>query len=153
MPRPAARAMLLGLAVLVAASALAASPKKKLPPDVKPAPEAPPPPTIISGAELQALDKISARVTKFAVPFGQAVAFGTLSISVTDCRRTPPEEEPETAAFLDIEERLPGGAVTQKLFHGWMFASSPALNPLEHPVYDLWVLDCTTSIASPVKSD
>jgi hypothetical protein len=151
MSRPVTRAMLLGLVVFVAASALAAAPKPKPLPEVKPAPEAPPPPTVISGAELQALDKISARVTKFAVPFGQTIAFGTLSISVTDCRRTPPEEEPETAAFLDIEEHRPGGAATQKLFHGWMFASSPALNPLEHPVYDLWVLDCTTSIASPGK--
>ncbi|MGB8843857.1 MAG: DUF2155 domain-containing protein [Aliidongia sp.] len=148
--RPAVLAMVLGLGAVIAATAWAATTKPKPPADVKPAPEAPAP-EIISGAELQALDKISARVTKFSVPFGQAVNFGTLSISVKDCRRTPPEEEPETAAFLDIEEYRPGGATPQKLFHGWMFASSPALNPLEHPVYDLWVLDCTTSTASPAK--
>jgi hypothetical protein len=101
---------------------------------------------------LQALDKISARVTKFTVPFGQTVKFGTLSVRVTECRQASPEEEPESAAFLDVEETQPGTASAKGLFHGWMFASSPGLNPLEHPVYDLWVLDCSTSSASPGKS-
>jgi|HubBroStandDraft_1064217.scaffolds.fasta_scaffold00066_56 hypothetical protein len=147
MLRPAALALALG--ALVGVQMAPAAPKPK----PVPAPEAPPPPppAPISGADLQALDKISARVTKFTVPFGQTVTFGTLSISVSDCRQTPPEEEPESAAFLDIQELQPGTASVRKLFHGWMFASSPGLNPLEHPVYDLWVLDCSTASGSPAK--
>jgi hypothetical protein len=142
-------ALALGLSALLGAPAHSAPPTKS-----KPAPEAPPPPPpgVINGAVLQALDKISARVTKFTVPFGQAVKFGTLSVRVTECRQASPEEEPESAAFLDIQETQPGTATAKGLFRGWMFASSPGLNPLEHPVYDLWVLDCSTSNASPGKS-
>jgi hypothetical protein len=145
-----ALALALGLSILVNAAAGAAPPKPK----PSPAPEAPPPPSpgVIDGAVLQGLDKISARVTKFTVPFGQTVKFGTLSVRVTECRQAPPEEEPESAAFLDIQETQSGTAPAKGLFHGWMFASSPALNPLEHPVYDVWVLDCSTSNASPGKS-
>ena len=133
---------------LTLGTTLAAPKPKPAAPDT-PAPP-PPPPAVVTGAELQALDKISARTTKFAVPFGQSVKFGTLMISVTDCRKNPPEEQTESAAFLDIQEIDPGAA-PKKLFHGWMFASSPALNPLEHPVYDVWVLDCSTASGSSAK--
>jgi hypothetical protein len=144
-----ARKIVLALALaLILAVPAAAAPKPK----PAPAPDVPPPPpAIVTGAELQALDKVSARVTKFAVPFGQAVKFGTLMITVTDCRKNPPEEQTESAAFVDIQEQRPGASVAQKLFHGWMFASSPALSALEHPVYDVWVLDCSTASGSPVK--
>jgi hypothetical protein len=141
----APRRFALVLAVLVSVSALAAAPKQK-PPEVPP-----PPPAVIDGAELQGLDKISARITKFTVPFGRPVRFGSLTIRVADCRRNPPEEAPESAAFVDVEETQPGASAAQNLFHGWMFASSPALNPLEHPVYDVWVLDCSSASTSPVK--
>jgi hypothetical protein len=144
MPRRPVSALAFGLAALLV---MAAKPKPA--PELPPPP--PPPPAIVTGAELQALDKTSARVTKFTVPFGQKVKFGTLVVSVTDCRKSPPEDEPESAAFLDIEERQPGAAVMQPLFQGWMFASSPALNPLEHPVYDVWVLDCSTASGPPAR--
>ena len=101
-------------------------------------------------AILQGLDKTTARVTKFSAPVGQAVSFGTLQITVRDCRKRPPEEEPESAAYLDIDEILQGQGAPKHIFSGWMFASSPALNSLEDPVYDVWVLDCkTTETASP----
>jgi hypothetical protein len=96
-------------------------------------------------AVLQGLDKTTARVTKFDAPVGQTVAFGTLKITVRDCRKRPPEEEPESAAYLDIDEVLQDKAAPKHIFSGWMFASSPALNSLEDPVYDVWVLDCRTS--------
>ena len=151
MLRPAAAlALALGLCALLGAPAAPAASRAKPTPDAPPAPP-PPPPAVINGAELQVLDKITARVTKFAVAFAQPVKLGTLVISVSDCRKAPPEEEPESAAFLDIQELQPGAATTQKLFHGWMFASSPALNALEHPVYDVSVLDCSTASGSPAK--
>jgi hypothetical protein len=90
---------------------------------------------------LQGLDKVTARVWTFEVRTGQAVRFGTLEIHPRVCNRAPPEEPPESSAFLDIYEARPDEKPAD-LFHGWMFASSPALNALEHPVYDVWVIDC-----------
>lgn len=92
-------------------------------------------------AELQGLDKITARTVTFQVSIGETVKFGALVITVQACDRTPPTEPPESTVFLDIYEARPGEA-PKDLFHGWMFASSPALNALEHPVYDVWALEC-----------
>ena len=66
-----------------------------------------------------------------------------------DCEKNPPEETPESAAFLEIDEVRPGEAQRRAVFSGWMFASSPALSALEHPVYDVNVLDCKTASGSP----
>jgi hypothetical protein len=99
-------------------------------------------------ALLQGLDKITARVSKFEAPVGTAVRFGTLLIRVRDCEKNPPEETPESAAFLEIDEVRPG-EVNLRRFSGWMFASSPALSALEHPVYDVNVLDCRSASGSP----
>ena len=113
---------------------------------------APAEPGPIGAAVLRGLDKTTARVTTFTAPIGQVVKFGTLQVTVRDCRKHPPEDTPESAAFLDISETRPGDTVPQHLFSGWMFASSPALSALEHPVYDVWVLDCSTASGSPGKS-
>jgi hypothetical protein len=93
-------------------------------------------------ANLQGLDKTTARISKFDAPVGTEVHFGTLSVLVRTCRRAPPEATPENAAFLEIFESRPGEA-KEKLFSGWMFSSSPALSALEHPVYDVNLLECT----------
>jgi len=90
---------------------------------------------------LRGLDKITAHVSTFDAPVGQTVAFGALRITARACDKHPPEEAPESAAFLEIVEVRPGEQ-PQSLFSGWMFASSPALSALEDPIYDLWVLDC-----------
>jgi hypothetical protein len=92
-------------------------------------------------ALLQGLDKITARISKFEAPVGTRVRFGVLWIRVRDCEKSPPEETPESAAFLEIDELRAGEAQT-RVFSGWMFASSPALSALEHPVYDINVLEC-----------
>ena len=97
-------------------------------------------------AVLQGLDKVTGRVQKIEAPVGATIHFGTLEIIARTCRKRPPEEPPEAAAFLDIWE-IKQGAPAASLFRGWMFASSPALSALEHPVYDIWVLDCTDSSA------
>lgn len=102
-------------------------------------------------AHLQGLDKTTARVSQFDAPVGREVAFGTLSILVRVCRRNPPEEPPENAAFLEIFESRPGEA-REKLFSGWMFSSSPALSALEHPVYDVNLLDCTGAPPPPAPA-
>ncbi|MCK5444176.1 MAG: DUF2155 domain-containing protein [Rhodospirillaceae bacterium] len=92
-------------------------------------------------AVLQGLDKVTARVSTREAALGESVRFGTLEVIVRHCDKRPPEETPESAAFLDIWEVRPDEPATS-IFRGWMFASSPALHALEHPVYDVWVLDC-----------
>ena len=98
-------------------------------------------------AVLQGLDKVTARVSTIEAPVGRTVRFGALEIIARTCDKRPPEEPPESAAFLDIWEVRPGEAAIS-LFRGWMFASSPALSAMEHPVYDVWVLDCESSTPS-----
>lgn len=93
------------------------------------------------GVRLQGLDKVTARISEIHATNGTPVRFGTLEITSHKCLKRPPEETPESAALLEIREvrRDRRGPV---LFRGWMFASSPALSALEHPVYDVWVKDC-----------
>ena len=96
-------------------------------------------------AVLQGLDKTTARVSRFEAPVDKSVRFGTLVITVKACVKRPPEEPPESSAFLIIDEVRPGDAnnvVSNRVFSGWMFASSPAVSALEDPIYDINVLDC-----------
>ncbi|MGH7030576.1 MAG: DUF2155 domain-containing protein [Stellaceae bacterium] len=92
-------------------------------------------------AVLQGLDKITARVSEIDAPVGKTVHFGSLAIIVRDCEKNPPEDRPESAAFLQIDESRPGEDNIRR-FSGWMFAQSPALSSLENPVYDVILLDC-----------
>ena len=98
-------------------------------------------------AVLQGMDKVTARISTIEAPVGEVVKFGALEIIARNCDKRPPEETPESAAFLDIWEVHQGEAAVS-LFRGWMFASSPALSAMEHPVYDVWVLDCRNSSSS-----
>jgi hypothetical protein len=108
-----------------------------------------PPPTV--GAVLQGLDKVTARISTFPASTSEEIRFGTLSIRVRACHKTPPTEPPESTAFLEITDIRPG-AEPALLFSGWMFASSPALSALEHPVYDVWVVDCMKASNSSADS-
>jgi hypothetical protein len=101
---------------------------------------------VFDKAVLQGLDKVSGRIVSIEAPVGVSVHFGTLEIIVRTCRKRPPEEPPETAAFIDIWE-IRSGEAAASLFRGWMFASSPALSALEHPVYDIGVVDCVDNSA------
>ena len=92
-------------------------------------------------AILQGLDKVTARVLTIEAHLGDTKKIGSLEIIVRACDKRPPEETPESAAFVDVWEVRPGEPASN-IFRGWMFASSPALSALEHPVYDVWVLDC-----------
>lgn len=96
---------------------------------------------------LGGLDKVAARVSTLKDKVGDTVHFGTLEIVARTCVTHPPEEQPENAAYLEVYDTQPGKERT-KVFSGWMFASSPALSALDHPVYDIWVLKCENSKAS-----
>jgi hypothetical protein len=100
---------------------------------------------------LRGLDKVTARVITLPAPVGETVRFATLEIKAAVCEKRPPEETPESAAFLDIVEQRAGQAPV-KVFRGWMFASSPGLSPMQHPVYDMWVVDCVSSLPSASSS-
>lgn len=102
-------------------------------------------------ALLQGLDKITARISTFEAPLNEAVRFGTFEIVARACNKRPPEEPPESAAFLEIVD-VPPDAEALPLFTGWMFASSPALSAVEHPVYDVWVIDCKKASSSEAVS-
>ncbi len=135
---------------------------------------------------LRALDKIIAKYTDIVIPMNESATFGTLTITPRTCDKRPPEEFPETTAFVEILDSTPAPATNLKIappkksdagkvksepapaagdhgvavspvapaaastlpenmiFSGWMFASSPALSALQHPVYDVWVIDCKT---------
>ncbi len=101
---------------------------------------------------LNGLDKITGRILSFDAPIDEPALFGALQITARTCHKRPPEETPETSAYLEITDSgraASGGTVTvggQPIFSGWMFASSPALSALEHPIYDVWVIDCSTSL-------
>jgi hypothetical protein len=135
-------------------------PELRLPP-VKPGapaqtpdePSALPPGTMLDQpiAMLQALDKITARVRRLPIRVGQTVPFGTLSIEVDACRKAPPEDPPESAAFLKITEGQAGDPAPRLIFSGWMFASSPALSAMDHPVYDISVVDCAADATAEAK--
>ncbi len=104
-------------------------------------------------ASLRGLDKVTAETRDFYAPVGENVPFFALTISVKRCAKRPPERTPETIVGMEVYDRrtdgsgVEGGA--ERIFSGWMFGSSPALNPLEHPVYDVWVLDCLDSANLP----
>jgi hypothetical protein len=137
------RRVLVAMALLAAVSANA-----QTPPAPSPMPSAPIPQPQLAGTDLsfdtavlQGLDKVTARVVTVEAPVGAPVHVGALEIIVRACKKRRPEDQPESAAFLDIWE-LHRDQPAAALFRGWMFASSPALSAMEHPVYDIWVLDC-----------
>ncbi len=95
-------------------------------------------------AVLRGLNKITGRAIDIEAPAGVPVRFGSLLITVRFCYTRPPEEPPETTAFLQIDDVQPGQEPA-RAFSGWMFASTPALHALEHAVYDVWVITCRTN--------
>lgn len=121
------------------------SPSAQQPPPPPSAPLIPPPLTgsITTGklVELRALDKVTARLSVLTLEIGKPARFGQIDIQVLACVTRPPTEPPDHLAFLRITE-IRRDTAPRIVFSGWMFASSPAINPLEHPVYDVWVVEC-----------
>ena len=94
-------------------------------------------------ATMQALDKITARISTLEAPVGVPRRFGTLEVIVQRCVYQPPEETPENAAFVIVRDiGYDPAAEPTDVFAGWMFSSSPAISGLEHPVYDITILAC-----------
>ena len=95
-------------------------------------------------ATFLALDKITARKKHITINSGQIVEFGTLYIRLRHCEASPDDATiKEAKTFVEVYEKPPGGdGVLKRIFSGWMFASTPSINALEHAVYDIWPISC-----------
>jgi hypothetical protein len=103
---------------------------------------APPPQRITNPtAVFSGLDKITGRITSFDVAINETVQFGALQVTPRVCYSRPPTETPQTDAFVEVDEVTLQGAI-KRIFTGWMFAASPGLHAVEHPIYDVWLTDC-----------
>ena len=96
------------------------------------------------------LDKITGRIISFDVYMNETVQFGALRVTPRACHTQPPTEEPNTMAFVEVDEITLDSKI-RRIFTGWMFAASPALNAVDHAVYDVWLQDCAVSsdVAAP----
>jgi hypothetical protein len=102
-------------------------------------------------AVFSGLDKITGRIISFEVAIDETVQFGSLQITPRVCYTRPATETPQTTAFVEVDE-VGSGNDYKRIFSGWMFAASPGLHGIEHPVYDAWLINCkggTTIIHTP----
>ncbi len=111
--------------------------------------------------KLRLLDKTTARTMTLDADVGSTIKFGEIYLKVQSCRKTPEMEKPEAASFLQVWE-IPtlhneeSGELEQNaqwIFSGWMFASSPGLSSMDHPIYDVWVLDCLEKASAPEETN
>src|ERR1700722_5157604 len=99
-------------------------------------------------AVFSGLDKITGRIISFDAAIGETVQFGALQVTARACYTRPPTEATNTDAFVDVDEVTLKGEI-KRVFTGWMFASSPGLHAVEHPIYDVWLTDCSQPIQAP----
>jgi hypothetical protein len=143
-PPPAATAAPAATSAPAGTSAPAAAPAAATPAAPQVLPPTPVGPPAHAVLELKALDKITGKAIVIMAPLNTPVHFATLTITARTCYSTPPSETPETSAFLQISDHRPDQP-ERRAFSGWMYASSPGLNSLQHPLYDVWVINCMTS--------
>jgi hypothetical protein len=101
-------------------------------------------------AVFAALDKVTGRISHLEIPINKTVEFGALKVTPRVCDSRPPTEAPNTSSFVEVDEVKLTGEV-QRIFTGWMFAESPGLHAVEHPVFDVWLTNCKTN-AAPAPS-
>ncbi len=97
-----------------------------------------------NAALMQAMDKLTGRVNKITVPVNSKIAFGDFSLVLRACKKRPAEETPENFAFVDVTDKS-FGTEEYNIFRGWMLSSAPGINAIEHPIYDVWLLECIDS--------
>lgn len=103
-----------------------------------------------SVAIFAALDKVTAKISRLEVPLNQTATFGSLKLTPRACYTRQATEQPKTTTFVEIDEKQLDGK-EKRIFTGWMFADSPGLNAVEHPVFDVWLTDCSfpRNVAQP----
>lgn len=102
-------------------------------------------------AEFAGIDKITGRIHTFDVYINETVQFGALQVTPRVCYSRPATETPKTTTFIEVDE-ITLDAKIRRIFVGWMFADSPGLNAIEHPVYDIWLKDCKMESEVPPPS-
>jgi hypothetical protein len=107
-------------------------------------------------AVFSGLDKITGRIITFDVAINETVQFGALQVTPRTCYTRPPTETPNTDGFVEVDEITLQGEI-KRIFTGWMFAASPGLHGVEHPIYDVWLADCkkdtpTLAAGTPASS-
>ena len=100
-------------------------------------------------AVFSGLDKITGRTISFDAAIGETVQFGALQVTARACYTRPPTEATNTDAFVEVDEVTLQGEI-KRIFTGWMFAASPGLHAVEHPIYDVWLTDCAQPLSGPV---
>jgi hypothetical protein len=150
-----AAALIFGLAVCLSATGAGAQQIQQIPQDPNEQKQPVPPPPMDQGqeqapqperienpiAQFSGLDKVTGRIFAFEVKINETVQFGALQVTPRVCYTRPPTEQPETIAFVEVDE-ITLQNEQKRIFAGWMFAASPGLNAVEHPIYDVWVTDC-----------
>lgn len=104
-------------------------------------------PAFAERAVIRGLDKVTGHARDYTLTLGRATRIGTLEVIARSCSKNPPEERPEVRVYVDVFDHPPvteaqPEAQRLEIFHGWMFSSSPGLSAVEHPVYDIWAVDC-----------
>lgn len=94
-----------------------------------------------NAALMQAMDKVTGRVNKITVPVNSKVSYGDFSLVLRACKKRPAEEAPENFAFVDVTDKS-FGTDEYNIFRGWLLSSTPGINAIEHPIYDIWLLEC-----------
>ena len=93
-------------------------------------------------AVFAAHDKVTAKISRLEVPLNQTATFGALKLTPRVCFTRAPTEPPKTTSFVEVDEVMLDNK-ERRIFSGWMFADSPGLNAVEHPVFDVWLTDCS----------
>ncbi len=89
-------------------------------------------------AEIRAIDRVTGRSFKLKIPINKEVTFSNLVLNIKYCYKNPIDKEIENFAYLIVKDKL----MNNLIFQGWMFSSSPSLSSLEHPINDIWLLNC-----------
>lgn len=103
-------------------------------------------------AVFNGLDKITARIIAFEVEIDETIQFGSLLVTPRACHTRPPTDSPNTTAYIEVEDVALDGDVSD-LFNGWIFAESPGLSAIDHPVYDVWLTGCRQTSMADAPED
>jgi hypothetical protein len=103
-----------------------------------------------NSAKMQAMDKITGRVNEIIVPVKSKISYGDFSLVLRSCKKRPAEETPENFAFVDVTDKS-FGENEYNIFRGWIISSTPGINAIEHPIYDVWLLECVDSQVDGAK--
>lgn len=93
-------------------------------------------------AVFNALEKVTATIETIEIPLDETKMFGIFEITPRVCYTRSSTERPQTTSFVEIDEVSTDQTERNRIFTGWMFAGSPGLHGVEHPVYDIWLIDC-----------